>query len=210
MLSERVDQRARGRRRAWVLSAVVISAAAALVLSVGPRVLDRMTITTPPEAVHEVVPPSHEGDASVEAPPLPEPPTVEAPVEPIAPPPVVEDVTPPTASELPLQQPKATLDGSPSAAELARAAERSMAAGRRDETIKILTQLVRRYPKSSPARAALFDLGRLLRASGRNDEARCAYKLIRSRWPNDPMRGEIDRVLTSLGNGPGCRGLQPL
>jgi tetratricopeptide (TPR) repeat protein len=112
--------------------------------------------------------------------------------------------------DVPLQQPKPTLDGPPSAAELARAAERSMAAGRRDETIRLLTQLVRRYPKSSPARAALFDLGRLLRASGRNDEARCAYHLLRQRWPSDAMRGEIDRVLKSLGDGPECRGLQPL
>ncbi|HET6583552.1 MAG TPA: tetratricopeptide repeat protein, partial [Nannocystaceae bacterium] len=129
-------------------------------------------------------------------------------VEPTVPPPEPSVDTPPATLDVALPQSKA--QDVPSAAELARAAERSMAAGRRDETIRLLTQLVRRYPKSSPARAALFDLGRLLRASGRTDEARCAYRMLRSKWPRDAMRGEIDRVLVSLGEGPACRGLQPL
>jgi hypothetical protein len=95
------------------------------------------------------------------------------------------------------------------AAALARQAEQAMAEQRRGDAIRALVTLVRRYPRSSAARAALLDLGRLLRADGRRDEARCAYRQLVKRWPTDPMRTEIDRALASLGDGPACRGLQP-
>lgn len=206
MLSARVEEHARDRRRFWLGVAAVTAVAAALLVSIGPRVLDRRTDDAPSSAVLDEATPPVEGDARVGG--------DESPPAPPVPPPMVEPVLPtepgvdaPTTLDVALPQSKA--QDFPSAAELARAAERSMAAGRRDETIRLLTQLVRRYPKSSPARAALFDLGRLLRASGRTDEARCAYRLLRSRWPSDAMRGEIDRVLKSLGDGPACRGLTP-
>ena len=84
-----------------------------------------------------------------------------------------------------------------------------MADQRRGDAIRALTTLVRRYPTSSAARAALLDLGRLLRADGRRDEARCTYRQLVARWPADPMRAEIDRALGSLGEGPACNGLTP-
>jgi hypothetical protein len=196
------------RRRTWLAVAGVGALAAALLVSFGPRILDRRDDDAPSSAVHDDVTPPTEGDAQVGVPePAPEPERSHAMVP--APPVEAPAVSSVPEIETPLQQPKPA-DGPPTAAELARAAERSMAAGRRDETIRLLSQLVRRYPKSSPARAALFDLGRLLRASGRTDEARCAYRLLRQRWPGDAMRGEIDRVLKTLGDGPECRGLQPL
>lgn len=206
MVSKQVEAHAHRRRRTWLAVAGIGAVAAALLVSIGPRLLDRRDDATPSAAVHDDVTPPSEGEVESPAPapePKPEPVVEVAPV--LAPESPVVPVP-----DTPLQQPKPTSDAPPSAAELARAAERSMAAGRRDETIRLLSQLVRRYPKSSPARAALFDLGRLLRASGRTDEARCAYRLLRQRWPGDAMRGEIDRVLKSLGDGPECRGLQPL
>jgi tetratricopeptide (TPR) repeat protein len=208
MVSAKVDAHGRSRARTWIAVGAIAAVAAAMLVTIGPRVLEPAGDATPSTAVHDdaTTPPGGEvepapaSDAVVPAPEEPMPPSDVTPT--------IEAQVPPV--ETPLQQPKPGADAPMSAAELARAAERSMAAGRRDETIRLLGQLVRRYPKSSPARAALFDLGRLLRASGRTDEARCAYQLLRQRWPNDAMRGEIDRVLKSLGEGPACRGLQVL
>jgi hypothetical protein len=207
MVSTHAAAHAHRRRRTWLAVAGVGALAAALLVSFGPRILDRRDDVAPSSAVHDDATPPTEGDVQIGVPaPAPEPEVA----PPIAPAPVeAPQVSIVPEIETPLQQPKPA-DGPPTAAELARAAERSMAAGRRDETIRLLSQLVRRYPKSSPARAALFDLGRLLRASGRTDEARCAYRLLRQRWPGDAMRGEIDRVLKTLGDGPECRGLHPL
>lgn len=93
--------------------------------------------------------------------------------------------------------------------ELARRAEKAMAARRGDEAIALLTTLVRRFPRAPAAKAALLDLGRLLRDDGRPDEARCAYRLLVARWPSEAKAPEITRVLASLGDGPECRGLKP-
>lgn len=148
-------------------------------------------------------------DVEVEAPiveaPVVEVPVVEAPVveAPIVEAPVVEALADETPERAVPRKP------APDASELAREAEEAMAQQRRGDAIRALRTLVRRYPSSSAARAALLDLGRLLRADGRRDEARCAYRQLVARWPSDPMRGEIDRVLESLGDGPDCKGLRP-
>jgi hypothetical protein len=96
-----------------------------------------------------------------------------------------------------------------SAAELARKAERLLAAGRKHETIEIYQQLVRKHPRAAPTRAAVLDLARLLRNDGRKHEARCAYRLYLERWPSSPVRGEVESQLERLGSGPACRGLTP-
>lgn len=96
----------------------------------------------------------------------------------------------------------------PRASELARAAERAMTEHRRRDAIRLLDTLVRKYPTHATAKVALLDLGRLLREAGRRDEARCAYQLLRRRWPHDSS--ELEQVLAGLGAGPECRGLRPV
>jgi hypothetical protein len=97
----------------------------------------------------------------------------------------------------------------PGASELAALAEERLAAGDRAAAIKHLGTLVRRYPASAAARTGLIDLARLLKASGRNDEARCAYRLWLDRNPRAALRGEVERAVETLGEGPACRGLSP-
>ncbi|MBX7079614.1 MAG: tetratricopeptide repeat protein [Nannocystaceae bacterium] len=97
----------------------------------------------------------------------------------------------------------------PSAAELSRQAEAAMADRRKRDAIALLETLVRRFPDHAAARTALLDLGRLLRDTGKPDRARCAYQRFVARWPDDPMRSEIDRALAALGSGPECSGLRP-
>jgi hypothetical protein len=97
----------------------------------------------------------------------------------------------------------------PSASELARAAERELMAGQRDEAIALLRKLVRKYPRTPQARTALMDLAVQERLAGATDRARCAYLLYLERWPHSEVRAEIDKQLGKLGNGPACRGLDP-
>lgn len=97
-----------------------------------------------------------------------------------------------------------------SAAALAREAELLLEAGKREQAIEIYRQLLRKYPRAGQARAATLDLARLLRAAGRLDEARCAYRLHIERWPESPVRPDVEAQLSRLGDGPRCRGLTPL
>src|SRR5690606_20731834 len=97
----------------------------------------------------------------------------------------------------------------PSAAELAREAEGYMAAGNRAEAIRTLRRLVTRHGRSAAAQAGLIDLGRLLKASGQLDEARCAYALFLERWPGHALAGDVTRAQRALGQGPACDGLRP-
>jgi hypothetical protein len=97
----------------------------------------------------------------------------------------------------------------PSAAELAREAERKLIAGQRDEAIGLLRKLVRKYPKAPQARTALMDLAAQERMAGDADRARCAYQLYLERWPHSEVRAEIDKQIAKLGEGPSCRGLDP-
>lgn len=107
--------------------------------------------------------------------------------------------------------PAALADGAASrradAAALARKAERLMAAGDRKGAISAYRTLVRKYPRSSSARAGLLDLARLLKATGDSDGARCAYTQYLERWPNNHLRPEIEHQLAGLGSGPKCRDL---
>lgn len=97
----------------------------------------------------------------------------------------------------------------PSAAELARKAEQQLLSGAREDAIGTLRKLVRKYPRTPQARTALLDLARQERLAGQPDRARCAYLLYLERWPHSEVRGEIDKQLGKLGEGPACRGLDP-
>lgn len=98
---------------------------------------------------------------------------------------------------------------SPSPAELAREAEELMAAGDRAGAIRALRRLVTRHGRSAAAQAGLIDLGRLLKASGQPDEARCAYGLFLARWPGHALAGDVTRAREALGKGPSCDALRP-
>lgn len=100
-------------------------------------------------------------------------------------------------------------DTARSAAELARDAELLLESGKREQAIEIYRQLIRKHPRASQTRAATLDLARLLRTTGRTDEARCAYRLYLERWPDSSVRAEVESQLTRLGKGPACRGLSP-
>lgn len=94
--------------------------------------------------------------------------------------------------------------------ELARHADALLAAGRRDAAIRVLDRLVTSHPDSPPARAALLDLARLLKAAARTDEARCAYALYLERYPSkEQLADEVEGALNRLGPGPACAGLRP-
>lgn len=97
----------------------------------------------------------------------------------------------------------------PSPAELAREAEELMAAGDRAGAIRTLRRLVTRHGRSAAAQAGLIDLGRLLKASGQPDEARCAYGLFLTRWPGHALAGDVTRAREALGKGPSCDALRP-
>ncbi|MCX4245126.1 tetratricopeptide repeat protein [Paraliomyxa miuraensis] len=98
---------------------------------------------------------------------------------------------------------------SQSAAELAREAEQRMAAGDRQGAIRSLRRLVTKHPRSAAAQAGLIDLGRLLKAAGHEDEARCAYAEFLERWPGHALTGDVLRAKRALGDGPACDGLAP-
>ena len=97
----------------------------------------------------------------------------------------------------------------PTAEALAAEAEAHLAAGDRAQAIASLRRLVTTYPRSATARTGLIDLGRLLEASGRKDEARCAYAVFLERWPGHALSGDVSRASTALGEGPACKGLRP-
>lgn len=95
-----------------------------------------------------------------------------------------------------------------SAQALAREAERSLEEGDRAGAIEALEQIVVRHPRSSAARTALMDLGRLYRAAGQTSRARCAYSLYLERWPGTQLRDDLERAASALGEGPtDCSGL---
>lgn len=101
-------------------------------------------------------------------------------------------------------------DASVGPSELARHADALLAAGRTDAAIRVLERLVTAYPDSPPARAALLDLARLLKAAGRTDPARCAYALYLERYPGkQQLADEVADALKRLGPGPACDGLAP-
>lgn len=103
----------------------------------------------------------------------------------------------------------------PSASELAREAERQLIAGQRDEAIRLLRKLVRKYPRAPEAGTALMDLAAQERLAGDPNRARCAYELYLERWPHSEVRAEIDKQIIKLSEStqstqwPGCRGLDP-
>ncbi|MCY0989835.1 hypothetical protein OV203_22040 [Nannocystis sp. ILAH1] len=101
-------------------------------------------------------------------------------------------------------------DPKASPSDLARQADALLAAGRRDAAIRVLDFLVTAHPDSPPARAALLDLARLLKAASRTDEARCAYALYLERYPGkEQLADEVEGALGRLGPGPACTGLRP-
>jgi hypothetical protein len=102
------------------------------------------------------------------------------------------------------------LDPAAGPSELARHADALLAAGRRDAAIRVLDRLVSAHPDSPPARAALLDLARLLKAAARTDEARCAYALYLDRYPGkEQLADEVEAALSRLGPGPACADLRP-
>lgn len=104
----------------------------------------------------------------------------------------------------------APIPGEPDVRLLARRAEDLLTAGKRDAAIRVLTQIVTQHAHTSAARGALLDLAPLLKAAGRVDEARCAYRLYLDRYPGKPqLADEVEKALGRLGEGPACRGLRP-
>lgn len=102
-----------------------------------------------------------------------------------------------------------TAAAGPTPAALAREAEELMAAGDRQGAIRTLRRLVTRHGRSAAAQAGLIDLGRLLKAAGQANEARCAYGLFLARWPGHALAGDVTRAREALGSGPSCDGLRP-
>lgn len=203
-----VARRRATRMRRAIAAAVVATAAASLLwVAIDRRAWVRSTEATREEAPR-VLDGSREGGETREVVPEPSakavvvepPPPVEASAAPVEP-------APDVAATADVEEPKAAVAAD--AAELARRAEAAMAARQRGEAIKLLTTLVRKFPKAPEAKTALLDLGRLLRDDGRPDHARCAYRLLVDRWPSEAKAPEITRVLASLGDGPKCRGLRP-
>ena len=134
-----------------------------------------------------------EGDAPLAVEPEPEP-ELE-----------IDEPAPPTER----RTDSAAVRGSESAAELSQRAEAEIGEGRPSAAIKTLTKIVRVHPRSAEARSALMDLGRLHRAAGSNDRARCAYTLYLQRWPMSSLDADVRRALNALGPGPACSGLTP-
>lgn len=96
------------------------------------------------------------------------------------------------------------------ASSLARRADKRLELGDRAGAIALLERLVREHPGSPVARTGLIDLARLLRADGRPDAARCAYKHYLARYPErEQLADEVERALRNLGEGPPCDDLQP-
>ncbi len=94
------------------------------------------------------------------------------------------------------------------AAELAREADRLLAAGEREQAIETLHRLVEQHPHASPSRAAILDLARLLATLEREREARCAYELYLERWPDSSVSAEVRAQLARLRPAK-CSGLAP-
>ena len=93
---------------------------------------------------------------------------------------------------------------------LARRAEALLTSGQRDGAIAVLTQITRLHAHEPAARAALLDLAPLLKAAGRVDEARCAYRLYLERYPaRAQLADDVRKALDRLGDGPACDGLDP-
>ena len=93
---------------------------------------------------------------------------------------------------------------------LARRAEALLTAGQRDGAISVLTRIVTVHAHEPAARGALLDLAPLLKAAGRPDEARCAYKLYLERYSGKAqLAADVRKALTRLGDGPACNGLRP-
>jgi tetratricopeptide (TPR) repeat protein len=106
--------------------------------------------------------------------------------------------------------PDAPADAPVDPSALARRAEELLRAGKRDAAIKLLAQVSTAHPQHPTARQALLDLGRLLKAEGRTDEARCAYRLYLGRYSGKAqLADEVEKALARLGDGPACRGLRP-
>lgn len=102
------------------------------------------------------------------------------------------------------------IPGEPDVRLLARRADELLTAGKRGPAIKVLTQIVTQHRNTPAARGALLDLAPLLKADGRVDEARCAYRLYLDRYPGKPqLADEVEKALGRLGEGPACRGLRP-
>lgn len=95
------------------------------------------------------------------------------------------------------------------ATELARRAEAQMARGDTRGAMRTLEQLVKRHPRTSPAKSGLLDLARLRKVSGDEARARCAYELYLERWPSSPLRADVERAVQGLSSRRGCRGLTP-
>jgi hypothetical protein len=95
-----------------------------------------------------------------------------------------------------------------SAAELAREADRLMAAGAHEQAIETLRRLVELYPQASQTRAAILDLARLLASLERERHARCAYELYLERWPDSSITAEVEAQLARLSAAE-CHGLEP-
>lgn len=121
----------------------------------------------------------------------------------------VEDapLDPPVTADPPAESPKPPRADADA---LAAAAERAMAERRTRDAIGLLETIVRSFSEHPATKTALLDLGRLRRAAGQPDHARCAYAAFRKRWPSDPMKGEVDKALAALGDGAACRGLRPV
>jgi hypothetical protein len=93
-----------------------------------------------------------------------------------------------------------------SATTLAREADRLLAADERQQAIDTLRRLIETYPHASQARTAVLDLARLLAATERESEARCAYELYLARWPDSSVTAEVEAQLAQLAKAD-CRGL---
>ena len=96
-----------------------------------------------------------------------------------------------------------------SASELAREADRMLAAGERERAIEILRQLVELHPNASQARAAVLDLARLLAELERQPQARCAFELYLERWPDSSITAEVEAQL-ARSSPARCDGLDPI
>jgi hypothetical protein len=98
---------------------------------------------------------------------------------------------------------------SPSPSALAERADELLARGDRDRAIEVLERLLREHPNAAGARGAALDLARLLEATEQPARARCAYSLYLARWPYSQLRGDVEKALRELGEGPDCDGLDP-
>ncbi len=61
--------------------------------------------------------------------------------------------------------------------------------------------VVERYPDSTKAPGALFKIGRLQQAAGKNDAARASFKRVLTDYPDSPAAGLAGQRLEQLGAG---------